>query len=83
MPVHHTAWWSEKLHDAHITVKYWRVTLSLEKRRQEDDELLERIKQSIRDDYDIYQGDRSRITSGQLCRAKKERKNCRNNSFKL
>eukprot|EP00957_Ditylum_brightwellii_P030099 2278407-Ditylum_brightwellii.AAC.1 len=57
--------------------------LSLEKRGQEDDELLERIKQNIRGDYDIYQGDKSRTTSGQLHRAKKERKNCQNNSFTL
>ena len=57
--------------------------MSLERCGHADDKLLERIKLRIRGKYDIYHGDRDRSTSGQLCRAKKERKNSRNNSFKL
>eukprot|EP00957_Ditylum_brightwellii_P010506 796274-Ditylum_brightwellii.AAC.1 len=48
-----------------------------------EDHMLKEKELEIGPDVDIYQGDRSRQPQNQLRRAIKERKQCRNDSFKL
>eukprot|EP00957_Ditylum_brightwellii_P022166 1672780-Ditylum_brightwellii.AAC.1 len=57
--------------------------MSLQRHNQHDDTALKDISNKLSPDVDIFQGNPSRSVSAQLHLAKKERKRCRNNSYKL
>eukprot|EP00957_Ditylum_brightwellii_P135765 10354345-Ditylum_brightwellii.AAC.1 len=83
VPIPNRAWWSDTIRNAHFLVQYWKTKMSLQHHNQHDDTALEDISNKLGPEVDIFQCNPSRSVSAQLRLAKKERKRCRNNSYKL
>eukprot|EP00957_Ditylum_brightwellii_P037750 2854712-Ditylum_brightwellii.AAC.1 len=76
-------WWSDTLHHSHLKVKFWSAMVSLNRNKMDNHQAIEELKRGISTKIDLYQGDPNRRPMTQLRRALRERKICRNNSFKL
>eukprot|EP00957_Ditylum_brightwellii_P014874 1121960-Ditylum_brightwellii.AAC.1 len=83
IPTYTAPWWSEELHKAHLIVKYWKIATSIKCCQSTDQTPLDQLKTEISIEYDVYQGEPKRSISGQLRRAIKRCRKCRNNSSQL
>eukprot|EP00957_Ditylum_brightwellii_P007882 596899-Ditylum_brightwellii.AAC.1 len=83
IPTYTAPWWSEELHKAHVIVKYWKIAISIKCRQSTDQTPLNQLKTEIGIEYNVYQGKPKQTVNGQLCKAIKHCRKCRNNSFQL
>ena len=78
---HH--WWSDTLHHTYQVAEFWKAYVSFQQNGMNDKYVLGERMNEIDPAVDIYQGDENRKPKGQLRKAAKYLKQCRNDSRKL